>query len=74
MSNGIERFWGDGRLPFAPVSDRLYDGLPKLGLVIGTYAAVPYVHLQLEARQRRGGRGWTNGKSRSLIANNGSGE
>ena len=52
MSNGIERFWGDGRLPFAPAGDRLYDGPPKLGLVIGTYAAVPYVHLQLEARRR----------------------
>jgi hypothetical protein len=37
-------------------SDRLletiYHGPPDLGIVVGTYAAVPYVHLQLEARRR----------------------
>lgn len=31
---------------------RLYQSRPTVGLVIGTYAAVPYVHLQLEARRR----------------------
>ena len=31
---------------------RLYARQPTVGLVIGTYAAVPYIHLQLEARKR----------------------
>lgn len=34
------------------MADRLYEKPPKVGLVVGTYAAVPYVHLQLEARRR----------------------
>jgi hypothetical protein len=33
-------------------SDRLYNQTPMIGLVIGTYAAVSYVWLQLEARKR----------------------
>ncbi len=28
------------------------DALPKVGLVIGTFAALPYIHLQLEAARR----------------------
>jgi len=34
------------------VPERLLPDPPTLGVVIGTYASVPYVHLQLEARQR----------------------
>ena len=30
----------------------LYPDKPKIGLVIGTFAAVPYINLQLEARKR----------------------
>jgi hypothetical protein len=48
----IRRFWSDHPLPLAPESDRLFDKTPTVGLVIGTYASVPYIHLQLEARQR----------------------
>lgn len=32
--------------------EELYRTDPKLGMVVGTFAAVPYVHLQLEARRR----------------------
>jgi len=35
------------------ISRRIYDSSDiKLGLVIGTYAAIPYIHLGLESRQR----------------------
>jgi hypothetical protein len=30
----------------------LYNGRPTIGLVIGTFGAVPFIHLQLEARKR----------------------
>lgn len=30
----------------------LYSAKPRLGLVVGTFAALPYIHLQLEARRR----------------------
>jgi hypothetical protein len=32
--------------------NRLLVGTPKIALVVGTFAAVPYVHLHLEARRR----------------------
>jgi hypothetical protein len=32
--------------------EAIYHGLPDIGMVVGTYAAVPYIHLQLEARRR----------------------
>lgn len=32
--------------------ERLYDSPPNIGIVIGTYGAIPYIHLQLEARKR----------------------
>ncbi len=48
----VERFWDEARLPLTFPIDPLYQHRPRLGLVIGTYAAVPYVHLQLEARRR----------------------
>lgn len=31
---------------------KIYTAEPKIGLVIGTFAAIPYIHLQLEARKR----------------------
>jgi hypothetical protein len=34
------------------VANMLYPAPPRVGIVVGTYAAVPYVHLQLEARRR----------------------
>ncbi|HQU46293.1 MAG TPA: hypothetical protein PK867_26030, partial [Pirellulales bacterium] len=33
-------------------ADRLYEKPPRVGMVVGTYAAVPYIHMQLEARRR----------------------
>jgi hypothetical protein len=33
-------------------SERLFSGQPKIGLVVGTFAAVPYIHLHLETRRR----------------------
>ncbi len=33
-------------------TDTLYKTKPKIGLVIGTYASLPYIHLHLEARKR----------------------
>lgn len=44
-----------GTTPLAELlhqEDQLYPEECKVGLVIGTFAAVPYVHLQLEARKR----------------------
>lgn len=43
------------RLPlfdFCETREVLFSSPPSFGLVIGTFAAVPYVHLQLEARRR----------------------
>ncbi len=48
----VERFWTDSHLQLAFPIDPLYRRRPQPGLVIGTYAAVPYIHLQLEARRR----------------------
>jgi hypothetical protein len=42
------RVWSDS----VGQRDRLFAARPKIGLVVGTFAAVPYVHLQLEARRR----------------------
>jgi hypothetical protein len=42
------RAWSD----YIQRRERLFSKPPKIGLVIGTFAAVPYVHLQLEARRR----------------------
>jgi hypothetical protein len=35
-----------------PKTDRYFTDNPTLGIVIGTFAAIPYVHLHLEARRR----------------------
>jgi hypothetical protein len=32
--------------------ERIFHGIPRPGIVVGTYAALPYVHLQLEAWRR----------------------
>lgn len=48
----IQQDWCDSRVHFRDESDRLYSQYPEPGLVVGTFAAVPYVHLQLEARRR----------------------
>ena len=37
---------------FCETRDVLFSKPPVFGLVIGTFAAVPYIHLQLEARRR----------------------
>lgn len=38
--------------PIAAVIKPLYRQPPRIGVVVGTYAAVPYIHLQLEAQRR----------------------
>lgn len=46
---------GTARVPLAEIAPRrarVLSGKPKIALVVGTFAAVPYVHLQLEARRR----------------------
>lgn len=35
-----------------PRRDRLFDKEPRVAVVIGNFAAIPYIHLQLEARRR----------------------
>lgn len=49
---GIKRTWKNDTIDFEVQHDDLYKDLPRHGMVIGTYAAVPYIHLQLEARRR----------------------
>ncbi|MGL4549728.1 MAG: hypothetical protein ACRC33_00965 [Gemmataceae bacterium] len=45
--------WNAGsRLALRPAAVPAVPADPRVGLVVGTYAAVPYVHLQLEARRR----------------------
>jgi hypothetical protein len=48
----IEQVWRGANLELDGAADRLYERPPTVGLVVGTFAAVPYVHLQLEARRR----------------------
>lgn len=53
MIPDILQFWNKGRLqPCQLPDDSLYPNPPAVGLVVGTFAAVPYIHLQLEARRR----------------------
>jgi len=35
-----------------PKPDRIFANIPKIGIVVGSFAAVPYVHLHLECRRR----------------------
>jgi len=48
----IQQDWCDSRMHLRDESDRLYSQYPEPGLVVGTFAAVPFVHLQLEAHRR----------------------
>jgi hypothetical protein len=48
----VERNWNSEPLDLERRSDRLYPPAPRLGMVIVTFAALPYIHLQLEARRR----------------------
>jgi hypothetical protein len=48
----VQNWNGAARLAFGTRPDRLYPAAPRAGVVVGTFAAVPYVHLQLEARRR----------------------
>ena len=52
MSLAINQYWSNSKFPISNDRDDLYHTRPRLGLVIGTFAAVPYIHLQLEARRR----------------------
>src|SRR5207253_8771607 len=48
----VQTWNADSTIDLQPMSSRLYQRSPQVGMVLGTYAAVPYIHLQLEARQR----------------------
>jgi predicted O-methyltransferase YrrM len=48
----IHQVWRRGIACISGVEAPLYRRPPRVAMVIGTYAAVPYVHLQLEARRR----------------------
>ena len=49
----IRQHWNEGlEVPVRYATDALFSRPPKTGVVIGTFAAVPYIHLQLEARRR----------------------
>lgn len=53
LPTAIIQNWNSGeRVVLATATDDLYSGNPRVGIVVGTFAAVPYVHLQLEARRR----------------------
>jgi hypothetical protein len=49
----IVQVWNaESRVLMRPRVATLFEGSPRVGMVVGTYAAVPYVHLQLEAHRR----------------------
>lgn len=50
--NSINRIWNGDSIQIKELSDNLYIHHPSVGIVVGTFAAVPYVHLQLESRKR----------------------
>lgn len=52
MAITIRQHWRGAEWELDGHADRLYEKAPSIGLVVGTYAATPYVHLQLEARRR----------------------
>lgn len=52
MPIAIQQMWKGASWELNGGADRLYDRPPSVGMVVGTYAAVPYIHLQLEARRR----------------------
>src|SRR4051812_17433137 len=49
----IVQAWNSGaRVVIRPEATHLFRDEPRVGMVVGTFAAVPYIHLQLEARRR----------------------
>jgi hypothetical protein len=53
MAPTLRQDWNNHAVAsFEAPADCLFTEPPHIGLVIGTFAAVPYIHLQLEARQR----------------------
>jgi hypothetical protein len=48
----VQAWNAESRVVIRPRSANLFRGSPRVGMVVGTYAAVPYIHLQLEARRR----------------------
>ncbi len=52
MAQTINRSWNQDELPLGIAAAQLFPAPPRVGMVIGTFAAVPYIRLQLEARRR----------------------
>jgi len=55
MSGDFRIMTSDGSYQVSQVIERaevLFSNPPSVGLVVGTFAAVPYIHLHLEARRR----------------------
>jgi hypothetical protein len=53
--NSVEiiQHWNHGEaMRCPPTPESLFAAAPRIGVVIGTFAALPYIHLQLEARRR----------------------
>ena len=48
----IQKWNAGSTFKLKPKCAPLYLAPPRVGIVIGTFAAVPYIHLQLEARRR----------------------
>jgi len=48
----LVRPWASDSISLTSRSAKLFKFSPTVGIVIGTYASVPYIHLQLEARRR----------------------
>lgn len=48
----INRIWCKDQIDLDKLSDDLYVSTPTIGIVVGTFASVPYIHLQLESRLR----------------------
>jgi hypothetical protein len=48
----VQAWNAESRIVIRPRAANLFRGSPGVGMVVGTYAAVPYIHLQLEARRR----------------------
>ncbi len=54
MSASIVQCWnGDREIPLQSSAESvIYPRPPRIGMVVGTIAAIPYIHLQLESRRR----------------------
>jgi hypothetical protein len=49
---GIHQEWTQSLIPIQPCTETWYHPPIRFGAVIGTFASVPYIHLQLEAAKR----------------------